>query len=148
MVGATATGIEIGEGPAHAELRVHATGRARAALTARTGGRPRRIFLSLENIVSRTRGGAYDVYVNVPEGTDPRTRPDLRVGRVSLFGVREASRAGTTHAGSGLQHNFDVTRLLSATPGWDAARLRISFVPKEGAPTAKVRVGRVSLHVE
>jgi hypothetical protein len=68
-----------------------------------------------------------------------------------MFGLAESSRRDSKHAGSGLRYVLDVTDLyqrLSQQPGWNAAKLRVSFVPaREGART-KVKVGRVSLYTE
>lgn len=154
MVGATTTGLELGGAPADAELLHRAGARVgvtAAAQKARKAGKRQRIFLNVENITSAERAGPYDVYLNVPAGADHREHEDLFVGRLPLFGLTEASRVGTTHAGSGLHYVFDVTDLyerLAGQPGWNPTRLRISFVPKGERPTAKVRVGRVSLYLE
>lgn len=154
MVGATTNGLELGAGPAHTELLHRAAVRMGApggAQKARRAGRRQRIFLNVENITSAEGAGPYDVYLNVPARADRHVGEDLFVGRLPLFGLTEASRVGTTHAGSGLHYVFDVTDLyerLAAQPGWDPNRLRISFVPKEQRLTAKVRVGRVSLYLE
>jgi tyrosinase len=111
-----------------------------------------RAFLNLENITSRDRSHAYDVYLNVPDGDEPEQHPELRVGRLPLFGVVEASRKLGAHAGEGLHHVFEITKLyyfLSGLPGWNPKKLRVSFVPTRDQDTAaKVTVGRVSLYVQ
>jgi hypothetical protein len=110
-----------------------------------------RVFLNVENLTSSRRVSAYDVYLNVPVGSDPSEHDDKFVGRLPMFGVVEASRARGTHSGSGLHYVLEVTetmRHLAGLPGWDPARLRVSFVPVRKVAGAKVSVGRVSLYVE
>lgn len=106
------------------------------------------VLLQVENITASGRANSYEVYVNVPPGADPEQHPELRAGRLNLFGVAEASRATDQHAGSGLSFRLDITDMyhtLSAQPGWDPDKIRLSFVPVRAWQGATVTVGRVSL---
>jgi tyrosinase len=152
MVGATTTPFELGEAPSHAVVSA-ATPRTPAA-AARSGAglaAAKRVFLNVENLKAAKRVSAYDVYLNVPLAEEPSAHEDRFVGRLAMFGLVEASRAQGTHSGSGLHYVLDVTeavRHLSAKPGWDPTKLRVSFVPVRKVHGAKVNVGRVSLYVE
>ena len=154
MVGATTTPVVLSGQSAHAAIDVQApTGPMRAVARAGAGSpgaAAHGVFLHIENVTGLAHSPAYDVYVNVPVGTDPNTRPDLCVGRLPLFGLREASDLRSAHGGLGLHHVFDITShyaALSATAGWDPTHLRVSFVPTgRRATSSTVRVGRVSLY--
>jgi tyrosinase len=151
MVGATSAELVLDDTPTHAKFPVHrATGPARALAVGRS---PRRlkVYLNIENVSCTQRAPPFDVYLNVPEGTNPHDREDLFVGRMPLFGLVEASQPRPTHPGSGLHYVFEVTaqyERLAAQPGWDPSMLRVSFVPTRTPTKGKVRVGRVSLYLE
>lgn len=152
MVGATDRAFELADGTTHTEFSAVApTGPTAAARPGVPLAGANRVFLNIENLTSTKRVSAYDVYLNVPAGKDPSDHEDRFVGRLPMFGLVEASRAKGTHSGSGLHYVLDVTeavKTLAAEPGWDPARLRVSFVPARAVPGAKVSVGRVSLYVE
>jgi hypothetical protein len=154
MVGATKTGIELGDAATHASLVVPAAkaagkGGKLAARGMAKAAAPGKMYLNIENLTSTGSPSAYDVYLNVPHGEEPRKHKNRFVGRLPMFGVAEASQPTTTHSGSGLHYIFDVTDLisrLSDEPGWNPEELRLSFVPAGKASPARVRVGRVSLY--
>jgi tyrosinase len=147
MVGASTGGVKLTGKPAHAELAVRApTGPA--ALTAAT---PRKTYLNIENVTGSGKTDRYSVYLNVPEGSDPASHPELRAGELPMFGVVEASRADEGHSGSGLHYSLDVTELvrrLASQAGWDPSKLRVSFVPKRVLGQHEIQVGRISLYHE
>ena len=62
---------------------------------------PDRVFLNLENVRGLQDATAFNVYINVPEGEDPKNYPDHLAGSVALFGVRKATVAEGQHAGDG-----------------------------------------------
>ena len=75
-----------------------------------------------------------------------------------LFGLAEASRPDTAHAGNGLKYAYrigNVVRRLQSENRWNADDVRISFVPRrpavalEGAAEAApepITVGRISIY--
>ena len=76
------------------------------------------------------------MYLNVPAGENPEAHPELRIGRMPLFGLAEASRADTAHAGNGLKYAYrigNVVRRLQSENRWNADDVRISFVPRRPA---------------
>jgi hypothetical protein len=152
MVGATGAPFELAEGPTHVSFSAAAPSTGLAAAPAKRLASARRVYLNVENLTSTKRVSAYDVYLNVPQGQDPKDHEDLCVGRLPMFGLVEASRSRPgKHPGSGMHYVLDVTdvvRQLSAKPGWDPGQLRVSFVPARKVTGAKVGVGRVSLYVE
>lgn len=151
MVGASTTGLVLGNALTSAVVPLAAkAATAIAPVGAKATGKPRRAFLNLENVTSAQRAPAYDVYVNLPEGADPRQHEDHFAGRLPMFGVREASLASASHSGSGLSYVLDVTTLFQrqSAQGWTPENLKVSFVPVRGEAKAPVRVGRVSLYLE
>src|SRR5262249_20065879 len=73
MVGATERPFHLEDSTANVAFSAHPAAAARPAkgLRAETA-KPRRAFLNVENLQSSGRAPAYDVYLNVPEGADPR----------------------------------------------------------------------------
>jgi tyrosinase len=149
MVGATKASFTLDDPVVHATFSAKPKAAARAASLA--AGRPRRVFLNIEKLVSKEPAPAYDVYLNVPEGEDPKKYPNLFVGRLPMFGLVESSTKGAARSGAGLHYALDITNLyahFSTLPGWDPTHLRVSFVAARGKAPAKVTVGRVSLYME
>lgn len=157
MIGATDTPIALTSQPTTASVPVTApTGPARGMLESATARD--RTFLNIENIVSSGPAVPYDVYLNVPEGDDPRAHAELLAGVLPMFGLVESTRNDDAHSGSGLNYSLEITRVvrvLRVGGGWNPERLRVTFVPRrpterpsirESAP-APVTVGRVSLYI-
>jgi tyrosinase len=110
----------------------------------------RSVFLTLENVTATDLGaGSYTIYVNAPEA-DVVAAEDRQVGRMSTFGLMEASRADDVHSGSGATYSFEITdlvRRLEEAGEWDPESLRVSVVPTE--PEARgggVRIGRIGIY--
>lgn len=109
------------------------------------------VLLQVENVTGpEPVSTVFEVYVNLPDGADPREFGDREAGRVALFGLAEATDPDGAHSGSGLTFGFDITdiaRRLREAGDWDPDQVRVTFVPDEGgAPEAEVTVGRVSVH--
>lgn len=150
LVGATGTSFNIQNDPVHFNVATpaHAEARQRLAKAAGTATVKPHVFLQLENLTSTGRANSYDVYVYLPEGGDPNQHPELYAGRLSMFGVAEASRATAQHAGSGLTVTLDITDIyqkLSTAPGWDPNNVRVSLIPVRDWEGSVVNVGRVSV---
>jgi tyrosinase len=146
MVGAV-EGIDLSKGPTTATVPIHpATGPASAAFAA---GAPRHTYLNLENVVGEGPLGIYAVYLNIPQDADPHRHKARFAGTLPMFGVAEASRPDSEHAGQGVTYVLDVTKLvddLKASHEWDPQNLRVTFAPVgQHHPDGKVRVGRVSV---
>lgn len=126
------------------------------AARARMGtARPTRAFLNLEHVTGTGRLPKYDVYIDVPPaGQASSGRNPLFAGSLSTFGVQKASRPSGPHAGSGITTVLDITgpvEQLRREGRWDETRLQVTFVRRESigqqpAPTANLRVGRVSVY--
>ena len=103
------------------------------ALTAGAGPpQPQHWMLSVEGITGTIAAPAYSVYVNLPPGALPTDHPDLLAGTITTFGVRDASRPGGEHSGSGLTFVFDITDVheaLEASSSWDPKNIQVTFVP-------------------
>lgn len=120
---------------------------------------PARRYLNIENITGAGGASSYEVYVNLPPGSDPRQHRELLAGILPMFGLAEATRPDRDHPGSGLHYTLEISDLakrLEARNEWDPGSLQVTFVPRrttiatesaEEAPVAPVTVGRVSLYL-
>lgn len=154
MVGATEQPITLAGESATASVPVsRPTGPAAGG--AETSAAPPRVYLNIENITGEGQPDSYKVYLNLPQGADPRDHRELYAGLLPMFGVEESS-AGGEHPGSGLHYTLEITdvvRALEAKGDWDPEEMRVTFVPKRrrsaletAAVSAPVQVGRVSLY--
>lgn len=163
MIGATEEPITLGTQVVHTSMALSVPkGPAAHPSVAAAAGGPigqRSVHLLLENVKAASRPiESYEVYVNVPQGEDPGSHPELMAGLMPMFGVVEASQQDDLHGGSGLNYSLDITNIvtdLSARGAWDPASISVSFVPQraEGdretnVVTKTAQVGRVSLYVE
>jgi len=160
LIGASDQHVELGNQPSVAEVRLEPSksvlpqARARASATdeALDAAAAPRTYLRLENVTgTKISAGGYEVHVNVPAGAESAGgHPDHRAGHIALFGVREATRGGEKHTGSGLTFTLDITDLvdkLAADGKLDPQTLRVTFTPDDQrAAASDVRVGRVSLY--
>lgn len=157
LVGATLAPVALDDQLRHAVLPTPVTPQAFAADGAPGGILPvappsqlvQRVTLKLEHVTSTVHSPTYDVYLNVPDAAAPSSHEDRFVGRATMFGVVQASDASGPHAGSGQDFAFDITELyhrLADAGQVDPQNLRVSFVPVDPEPGAKVSVGRISLY--
>ena len=123
----------------------------RSTMRAAPGGSPKppdRVYLALENITSATDAGVFHVYINLPDGADPKDYPKNYAGVVSLFGARAASQPGGPHAGNGLAQTLDITAIVDALHlGGALDHLDVKFIPQTPmSDQDKVDVGRVRVY--
>jgi tyrosinase len=113
-----------------------------------------RIYLYIENVVSRRAHTTYEVYVNLPEHPDAAAYEAHNAGAMHLFGIVRASTRSARSAGNGLSFSMDITRLvdrLKQENDWDEQNVRVTFGPRadgEGAAAGHdpIQIGRVSLY--
>ena len=67
------------------------------------------MYLRVEGVTGTRAAPLYAVYLNVPEGADPREHPQLRVGSFSTFGLVETSQSNDQHDAEGLTAVFEIT---------------------------------------
>lgn len=110
-------------------------------------------LLVLDDLELLAPGAFYQVYVNLPEGTEPDPEGPHFVGNLSLFGPASGPRGGgedpARHSAS-----FDVSdtlRELASRGGWDG-EVHLTFVRGNPAPAtaadepeAFIRVGEVTV---
>ena len=148
MVGATAEPFSLGKGPTTVSFKLHKpTGPA----ILRDDGTPRRVILRVENITSSIPAPSFEVYLNLPEGADPSTHPELLAGTMSTFGLMESSKANEQHPGNGLTYVQEITPVflrLALMRNWDGATLRVTFVPILWDYALDVKVARISIMME
>ena len=159
MVGASEQPVVLDGTPTSTRILVTPpTGPVLEAIEA--GEAPAETYLHVENITSEGGPVTHAVYLNLPEGADPREHPEHFAGFLPMFGVREASTAGDRHSGSGLTYVLrvgEVIRRLESIGRWEPGEVRLTFVPDDDEPVLEsadgaesvqpFRVGRVSLHV-
>ena len=142
--------IQEPKGPAKARGKAKA---AKAAKAAPLG----KIYLHIENVVSKQSHATYEVYVDLPENPDEAAYQSHYAGTMHLFGVRHASRRSAQHAGSGLNFSMDITELVESLKeknAWDENNVRVTFAPraKEGEAHAAIaehdpiKIGSVRLY--
>jgi len=93
---------------------------------------PDRLFVNVENIRGKNDAAAFYVYVNLPEGADPKDYPDHRARAITLFGVEEASKPDGTNAGNGLTEVIEITGVvdkLHAKGLLGDDKIKVSLVP-------------------
>jgi tyrosinase len=150
MVGASEGRVPLAATPTEAEVAVEAPSGA-ALMEKAEGAQPRKVYLKVENVRGKELAAlSYLVYVNLPPGADPAEYEDRFAGKVSMFGVREASEENEEHSGSGLTFSFDITGVvqrLQEKGEWDPQHLRVTFTPvrTRAEQGGDVSVGRVSL---
>jgi tyrosinase len=172
LVAATESGLTLGSQPV--TTRVPLPLPAQAAFEAASNEEdPSRVLLNIEGIqIDDHPGVVYEIYLNLPEGTDPAEADDHFVGYVTFFGAKhhpEGGEGADEHAPAGLKQTYDITPLvdnLKAQGHWTGDSLAVSFVPQgllpppEGAESGafaeeapeeesleqpEVRIGRVSI---
>jgi tyrosinase len=157
LVGATRSAVNLGDQVAHVTLPTPVTPRAfRSALdkrmapaTATARQLVQHVILQLEQVTSSDVAPTYDVFLNVPPGEDPDRHEDRFVGRIAMFGIKQASDPHGAHGGGGQNFAFDITKLyhrLDDLGEIDPANLRVSFVPVSPIGKPSVTVGRISLY--
>jgi tyrosinase len=148
MVGATASSFTLKNEVIEKPIKLQKpTGPALFRATAK----PKRVFLNLEGITSKDRSVPYDVYLNLPPGAEPLKHPELRAGRLPMFGLVEASRSGRKHAKNGLHYTLEVTDLyqrLALEPDWNPNNIRVSLVPTRTDGPVGAKISRMSVYIE
>jgi tyrosinase len=113
---------------------------------------PDRVYLYLENVRGTQDAVSLNVYVNLPEGTNPLGHPELMAGTIALFGLRRASRRDKGHAGDGLDFNLEITNIvdtLHLRNELDTDSIHVTILPQPPVPeSGEVTVGRVSIYRE
>jgi tyrosinase len=122
----------------------------RASLVGATEAKPPdRVFLNLEHVRGLNDATVFNVYINLPQGTDPLQNPECKAGSISMFGVRKATQTDDEHAGNGLTFVLDISRIvdrLHLSGAFDGNQLNVSLVPRNPVPeAAKISIGRISV---
>ena len=153
LVGTSDTKIPLGKRPTTVGIKLGPPKGPSARGAAAIDEEPtRRVYLTLENVTATTLGaGTYVIHITTPAGTDPQSDRDRRVGKISTFGLVEASRTDEVHSGSGATFSFEITDIverLEAANDWDPAQIRVSITPKgdDGGQDGAVHIGRVGIY--
>lgn len=113
---------------------------------------PDRVYLNLENIRGENDAAVFYVYVNVPNGDDPKDHPENKVGVLSLFGVSDASKTDSPHGGAGITQVFEITSIvdnLQLDESQLSDTLQVQFVARNTVkPEHDITVERVSVFRE
>jgi tyrosinase len=151
-IGANSAAVTVGAEPARTEvdLQPQAARAGIAAMGATAQGETvSRLYLALESVRGSAPSPLIEVYVNVPDGADPQSHPELFAGSLTLFGLNVASQPDGDHGGNGLGYTLDITdlaRRLTEAGEFDPNRLRVTLVPGEQVSDAKpVTVEKISV---
>ena len=113
---------------------------------------PDRVYLYLENVRGTQDAVSLNVYINLPEGSNPLGHPELLAGNVALFGLRRASRTDKGHSGDGLDFNLEITNIvdtLHLRNEISTDSIQVTILPQPPVPVSgEVTVGRVSIYRE
>ncbi|HEV3146299.1 MAG TPA: tyrosinase family protein [Gemmataceae bacterium] len=157
LVGATLSATRLSDQVAHVSVPTPITpstfhaaaGRGVPPITAKASQLVQHVSLHLEQVTSSDVAPTYDVFVNVPDGEDPNKHDDRFIGRVAMFGIKQASDPRGAHGGGGQNFAFDITELyhqLHDQGEIDPKHLKVSFVPVSPIGKPQVTVGRISLY--
>ena len=111
---------------------------------------PARVFLKLEGIRGTADAANFDVYIDVPGGTEQAGSSERLAGGLSLFGVSAASDENGPNAGSGINQGIEISEIVDALrlSGDQLERLQVRFVPSnETDAAADFTIGRVSVYM-
>lgn len=111
---------------------------------------PDRVFVNIQNIRGNNDAASFYVYVNLPEGADPKAYPDHRARAITLFGVAEASKTDSKHAGNGLTEVVEITDVvdkLHAKGALGDDQIKVSLVPANDIQLQDdISVGAISVY--
>jgi len=151
-IGANAAVVRVGGKPARTEvdLEPQATTAGIAAMGARAAGeKAARLYLALESVRGSAPSPLIEVYVNLPQGADPQSHPELHAGSLTLFGLNVASQRDGDHGGNGLGYTLDITELahrLTKAHNFDPNHLSVTIVPGEQVSEDKpITVEKISV---
>jgi hypothetical protein len=165
VIAASAGGVDLTDQPSSVDIALEPP--ARAAIRAVTQQTRSHVYLNVEGIdAAENPGVVYEIFLNLPQGTDSRTPDDVHfVGHVTFFSARHTPGRGERNHVGGLKHTFEITGLvqqLAARHLWNDDRVRVTFSPLgllpppgqqavrqvEGLaaqPEPRARIGRVSI---
>jgi tyrosinase len=116
---------------------------------ANAAGKPRRLFLKLENIRGSAEAGGVKAYVNLPADVGDELPQDHVAGSAALFGLSAESDVDGPHGGNGITVVFEITNLaqrLIDRGDFDPRHLRVKVVAAHGGGDLDpVTVDRVSV---
>lgn len=152
LLGANGAAISVGAAGVVTNVAMD-TSAAKGAVTAMgpmaAGKDVVRLYLQIVGIKGETPSAKLDVFLNLPEGADPGSREDLRVARLYLFGLEEASDPDSGHGGNGLGYNLEISELVQRLrdgDGFDADKVSVTLLPVDNiTDDAKVTVQKVSV---
>ena len=101
-------------------------------VTAAVPAPPERVYLNLENVRGLSDSTAFNVYINLPAGSDPAKHPDHLAGSIALFGVRKATLKDEAHAGDGLTFVLDISHVIDTlhlAGALSAKEIHVRLVP-------------------
>lgn len=153
LVGASQGALPIRGLGARTTVRLDANVRRKVSASLATAAEtaaPDRVYLNLENVRGTHDAGVLTVYINLPEGANPKDHPELQAGSVGLFGLGDASFEDSKHGGGGLNFVLDITNIvdnLHLNNALDVDSLNVTIVPHRAVPEqSEITVGRISIY--
>lgn len=156
LVGAYTQPLKLGPAPVSASVPLDKAPHAKMLLnladsfSATTPKPPDRVFVNVENIRGANDAASFFVYVNLPDGADPKKNLDHRARAFTLFGVAEATKTDGPHAGNGLTEVVEITEVvdrLQAGGKLDPDRIKVTLVPATDVQLQdNITVGAISVY--
>lgn len=156
LVGSYAQPLRLGPAPVTATVSLDQVtqkkvlGNTASAFNLDTPKTPDRVFVNVENIRGSNDAASFFVYVNLPEGADPKSYPDHRARAFTLFGVDQASKADGPHGGNGLTEVIEITEVvdkLQAKGALDPDKIAVTLVPANDVQMQDdISVGAISVY--
>ncbi|HEV2173392.1 MAG TPA: tyrosinase family protein, partial [Nitrospira sp.] len=153
LVGASPTGIAIKPSGTATSVQLDPSARQRVSASLAAAAEteaPDRVFLKLDNVRGNYDSAVLSVYINLPDGANPKDHPELLAGSVGLFGLHSASRSEGRHGGRGLSFSLDISRIVDSLHLGNALNvesLPVSIIPHRALPDrARITIGRLSMY--
>jgi len=153
LVATSESGLTLDASGAHTSIRLNPDIRRKVTASLDTASERTtkdRVFLKLEGVRGNFDSAVLDVYINLPEGADPRDHQELLLGSVGLFGLKGSSRAHGENAGKGLSFVLEIGKVFDTSDLkdiLDADLLHVSIVPHNALPqSARITIQQVCIY--
>jgi len=156
LIGASQTSVDLSRGSVETPVQLDKLASSKVFTSLKVAGLsadpqlPDRVFLNMENIRGKSDSAVFHVYINLPDGVDPASYPQLLAGTLALFGVRKASKPDGDHGGNGVGQALEITHIIDALHlegVQDLSQLKVRFIPVSTVvPADQFTIGRVSIY--
>jgi tyrosinase len=148
-IGATSSSLKLTSEAVKTPIEFLPSNKSKANLSALDSAEaPERtsVIIMLENITGNGVIAPIDVYIRALNSSER-----LYVGRIGLFGLKQASTPSAQHAGTGLNTQLDATEVFHALRGqanWQLEDIHIEIEPSRKLGASNATIGRISIKAE